>query len=131
MTFLAERLVKIREILLERKSINITTLCKLLNISDVTIRKDLERLEEEKFLKKIHGGAVLSKGVDNRYSQTKDTFLYYKEKQQIAGEAVKLIETFNNIFIGLGSTCYLFAKLLFGYNNVRVVTNNKYAIYKI
>ncbi len=52
MAFLAERLEKIREILLERKSINITTLCKLLNVSDITIRKDLERLEEEKFLKK-------------------------------------------------------------------------------
>jgi DeoR family transcriptional regulator, fructose operon transcriptional repressor len=124
MAFFAERLEKIREIMLERKTVDVTTLCKILDVSDVTIRKDLDRLEEEKFLTKIHGGAVLSEGVDDRYFQTKDSFPYYKEKQKIAEEAAKLIDTFDNIFIGPGSSCYLFAKMLFGHRNVRVVTNN-------
>ena len=124
MAFLAERLEKIREILLERKTVDVSTLCRILNVSDVTIRKDLDRLEEEKFLTKIHGGAVLSEGVDDRYFQNKETVPFYKEKQRIAEEAVKLIGTFDNIFIGPGSTCYLLAKMLFGYDNVRVITNN-------
>jgi len=124
MAFLAERLEKIREILLERKTVNIATLCKELKVSDVTIRKDLERLEGENFLKKIHGGAVLSEGVDDRYFQIKEIIPYYGEKQLIVNEAVKLINTFDNIFIGPGSTCYLFSKMLFRHNNVRVITNN-------
>jgi DeoR family transcriptional regulator, fructose operon transcriptional repressor len=124
MAFLAERLERIREILLKRKTVDISTLCKLLEVSDVTIRKDLERLEEENFLKKIHGGAVLSEGVDERYFQTKDNFPFYDQKQRIVEEAVKLIAESDNIFIGPGTTCYLFAKMLFGHGNVRVFTNN-------
>jgi DeoR/GlpR family transcriptional regulator of sugar metabolism len=124
MAFLAERLDRIREILLERKSVDVGTLCKILDVSDVTIRKDLERLEEEKFLKKIHGGAVLAEGVDERYFQGSDLFPYYDEKVRIAEEAVGLIGKFDNIFIGPGTSCYLFAKMLFGHNNVRVITNN-------
>lgn len=124
MAFLAERLDRIREILLERKSVDVVTLCKILDVSDVTIRKDLERLEEEKFLKKIHGGAVLAEGIDERYFQNSDLFPYYDEKVRIAEEAVKMIGKFENIFIGPGTSCYLFAKMLFGHNNVRVITNN-------
>lgn len=124
MAFLAERLEKIREILIERKTVDVATLCRLLQVSDVTIRKDLDRLEEEKFLTKIHGGAILSEGVDDRFFQNKETVPFYKEKQRIVEEAVKLIGTFDNIFIGPGSTCYLLAKMLLGRNNVRVITNN-------
>ncbi len=124
MAFLAERLEKIREILVERKTVDVTTLCKILGVSDVTIRKDLDRLEKEKFLTKIHGGAVLAEGADEGIFNTKVNFPFYKEKQKIAEEAAKLINTFDNIFIGPGSTCYLFAKMLYNHRNVRVVTNN-------
>ncbi len=122
--FIAERLEKIRQILLEQKTIDITSLCEMLGVSDVTVRKDLERLEDEKFLKKIHGGAVLSEGVDERYFQQNEVFPFYDEKTAIAEKALSLIGEFDSLFIGPGSSCYIFAKMLYRYRNVRVITNN-------
>lgn len=120
----AERLEKIRQILLENKTANITTLCEILQVSDVTVRKDLERLEKEQFLTKIHGGAVLSEGVHERYLQQNEVFPFYDEKIAIAETALSLVGEFDNLFIGPGSSCYLFAKMLFRHRNVRVITNN-------
>ena len=126
--FLAERLEKIRQILLEKKNVDVNTLCELLEVSDVTIRKDLGRLEKEKFLKKIHGGAVLSEGVEARLPRQTEIFPAYEEKCRIAEKACTLVGKFDSLFIGPGSSCYLFAKALIGFGNVRVITNNVNAV---
>jgi DeoR/GlpR family transcriptional regulator of sugar metabolism len=123
-----ERLEKIRQILMEKKTVNITTLCEILEVSDVTVRKDLERLEKEQFLTKIHGGAVLSEGAPERYMQQKEDFPFNNEKIAIAEKALDLIGEFDNLFIGPGSSCYIFAKMLYRFQNVRVITNNLNAI---
>lgn len=122
--FLAERLGKIRQLLLEKKNIDVNTLCELLDVSDVTIRKDLDRLEKEKFLKKIHGGAILAEGVDAHLYRQAEIYPSYEEKCRIAEKACSLIGQFDSLFIGPGSSCYLFAKTLVGFSNVRVITNN-------
>ncbi|WPX08484.1 DeoR family transcriptional regulator [Caldicellulosiruptor danielii] len=51
----AERLKKIKEILLQKKHIDVATLAELLNVSEVTIRRDLDKLESEGFLIKTYG----------------------------------------------------------------------------
>ena len=55
-----ERVRRIREMLLEYKHVDINTLCSLLSVSMATVRRDLEKLEMEGFLNKVHGGAVLN-----------------------------------------------------------------------
>lgn len=55
----AERLKKIKEILLQKKHVDVATLAELLNVSEVTIRRDLDKLESEGFLIKTYGGAIL------------------------------------------------------------------------
>lgn len=122
--FVAERLEKIRQLLLKHKTVNIGLLCDALNVSDVTVRKDLERLEQERFLRKIHGGAVLAEGVHERYYLQNDVFPFHEAKVSIAEKALSLIGEFDNIFIGPGSTCYILAKMLHQHRNLRVVTNN-------
>lgn len=44
--FKAERLHRIKEIIFERKQIDVATLSTLLNVTEVTIRNDLEQLEK-------------------------------------------------------------------------------------
>ncbi|HEX2945210.1 MAG TPA: DeoR/GlpR family DNA-binding transcription regulator [Clostridia bacterium] len=124
--FAAQRMKTIQDFLIKNKSADITTLSNLLDVSDVTVRKDLEKLEEEGFLIKNHGGAVLVEG-----SIPDDSGLSienYSEKEQIADLANTLIEDGDIIFLGPGSTCYLFSKKLKGKNNITVVTNNINAI---
>ena len=58
--FAAERTRKIKEILLEYKHVDVNTLCSLLDCSIATVRRDLDKLEEEGFLTKAYGGALLN-----------------------------------------------------------------------
>ena len=58
--FAAERQNKIKEILTEYKQINVSSLSSILNVTETTVRKDLEALEKEGFLFKTHGGAILN-----------------------------------------------------------------------
>ena len=56
----AQRITLIKDILMDKKSIDTSTLSNYLDVSEVTIRKYFDQLEKEGFLKKVHGGAVLN-----------------------------------------------------------------------
>ena len=62
--FAADRIKKIKDILYEYKHVDINTLCALLGCSIATVRRDLDRLESEGFLKKAYVGAILNEGVE-------------------------------------------------------------------
>ena len=59
--FLDERLEKILEILKNEKKVKVTDLAEKFDVSEVIIRKNLKRLEQEGKLKRTHGGAILLK----------------------------------------------------------------------
>lgn len=122
--FAAERLAKIREILLDYKHVDVTTLSSILNVSEATIRRDLEKLEEEGFLKKTHGGAVISdESVSEvQLSQVEDP--YIEEKRQIGMIAAQMINNNDAIFLGSGITCVQIAKCIKDKKDLTVVTNN-------
>ena len=56
----AQRHERIRERLEACKVVSNAELCELLGVSEATIRRDLEWLEEQGILERTHGGAVLS-----------------------------------------------------------------------
>jgi DeoR/GlpR family transcriptional regulator of sugar metabolism len=58
--FPAERIKRIKEMLTETKQIDIASLSNALKVTEVTVRRDLEKLENENFLTRTHGGAVLN-----------------------------------------------------------------------
>lgn len=130
---MTRRLDKIKKLLLERKEISVQELSDLYEVSAVSIRKDLTRLEEEGFLKRVYGGAILSenntlydessipntsvsKSIQN---QDEDVILY-----QLAQFACSTICDGDIIFLGSGRTCCILAKLLHKFSDLSVVTNN-------
>lgn len=125
--FAAQRIKIIKEFLIKNKSVDVATLTNLLNVSDVTVRKDLDILEKEHFLIKNHGGAVIvdSDGQEVKNDLTIDRSL---EKEQIANLAGTLVEDGDSIFLGYGSTCYMFSKVLKEKKNITVVTTNVNAL---
>lgn len=124
--FAAQRIKIIKEYLIKNKSVDIATLTNLLDVSDVTVRKDLDVLEKENFLIKNHGGAVLA---DYNENTTNDLIIKNNaEKEQIADLAASLVDDGDTIFLGYGSTCYLFAKSLRNKKNLTVVTTNVNAL---
>lgn len=120
--FKAARLSKIKEIIVDKNQVDVVTLSKLLNVSNVTIRNDLEVLENEGFLLRTHGGAVL------RTEEPEPAVIaaldITPEIKQIAEVAAHLIEDDVWIFLGSGNTCAAIAHTLLDRSGVNVVTNS-------
>ena len=57
--FADERTEKIKALLLDYKRIDINTLISMIPASPATVRRDLEKMEKEGFLRRTHGGVVL------------------------------------------------------------------------
>ena len=129
--FKVARLTKIKKILIDRGQIDVNTLSTLLNVSDVTVRSDLEQLEKEKFLYRTHGGAVLNedyiKQQDFQETLLGSKLEYNKNKEYIGQIASEMVVDEEWIFIGQGTTCYYIARELAKKTVINVLTNNLYA----
>jgi DeoR/GlpR family transcriptional regulator of sugar metabolism len=124
--FAVERLKMIRKIVYERKKVDVITLSNELSVSDVTIRRDLEKLESENFLTRSHGGAVLNEylySIENQLILPLDTANAY-EKNIIGKICSYMVNDNDTIILGPGSTCRFIAKHLANKKNIKVVTTD-------
>lgn len=118
------RIKKIKEILLEYKHIDINTLSSLLSVSMATIRRDLDKLEQENFLVRAHGGAFLNNYSEDEVQLSSTDDPLSPQKREIGILASALIDDNDIIFIGGGNTCLQVAKHVKNKKNVTVITNN-------
>lgn len=126
--FKAARLAKIKEILIDRNQIDVQTLSTLLNVSSVTIRNDLEILEQQGYLRRTHGGAILN-STDNAQRELSRSPLqlnieFDKYRDEIAQIAAQIIGDDEWIYIGPGLTCAYIVKHLNPHNHYNIITNN-------
>ena len=82
-----KRLEQIIKLVSEYEKIDVNTLSEKLNVSKVTIRKDLDKLESKGLLHREHGYAVLNSGDDLNVRLS----INYEIKRKIVQEAVKLL----------------------------------------
>lgn len=127
--FKAERLHRIKEIIFERKQIDVSTLSSLLNVTEVTIRNDLEQLEKSGFLTRYHGGATLNAAAFPETVKATEPgissgLLYDKDKEAIGETASQLVAEREWIFLGPGTTCQYIAQALSRRQNLNIMTNN-------
>lgn len=117
-----ERHLEILKLVNEKERVSVKELSQILNISMVTIRKDLEDLESQGLLRRQHGFAAKesSDAIDSRMT------VRYLEKKKIAQLAVSLVKPMETIMIESGSTCALFAQELAAVNDVTIITNSAY-----
>lgn len=118
-----ERLEEITRLVNQKGTIRVSDIVKLLNVTDMTVRRDLVELEEQGVLTKIHGGARSNKAFQYRENSHAEKHIQNKEaKQAIASKAAQLIEDGDTIFLGPGTTVAFLAEAL---NNQRltVITN--------
>ena len=91
-------------------SLSVTELSTMLNVSEVTIRKDLTLLESENKLYRAHGKAIkMSPYISDRDVNVKE-HQSPAEKRAIAKAAVELIEPNDSIIIASGTTVQYFAR---------------------
>mgnify|MGYP001583190447 FL=1 len=120
-----DRYTRLLEIVNENKRIEVSKLAELLNVSQVTIRKDLDVLEEKRLLKREHGYAVIT-STDDINSRLA---LNYDIKRKIAQLACKLVVDGETVMIESGSCCALLAEeLAYNKKDVTIITNSTFII---
>ncbi|MDO4214810.1 MAG: DeoR/GlpR family DNA-binding transcription regulator [Bacteroidales bacterium] len=120
---LNQRRIKILDMIKEDGHAKVQTLSKIFGVSEVTIRQDLEALEQMDLVQREHGGAFL-KDFGNQVRMGKVfNQSNLAEKQELAKKAASLIKEGDIIILDSGSTTTEIAKLLVGYSQLTVITN--------
>jgi len=116
-----DRKIKILDFLATNKTVKISLLAEILDVSHVTLRKDLDNLEKKGIIRKTHGYASLD-GADDT---GKRMAFNHSIKRRIAKAAVELIDEGETIMMESGSCCALFAEeLAIAKKNVTIITNS-------
>ncbi|MCO4528005.1 PTS system, lactose-specific, repressor [Streptococcus infantarius subsp. infantarius] len=105
------------------KFVRLDDLVSLLDTSESTVRRDLDELESERKLHRVHGGAELPHSLQEEFTNQQKSIKNIQEKIQVARKAVSLISNDDVIFVDAGTT----NELLLGYlnqDNLTVVTNS-------
>ena len=104
----------------------VADLSQLLNVSEVTVRKDLDFLEAQGLLTRIHGGALASgRGrLELHFGAREQQNL--DEKRRIAQAAATLIQSGQRIFLDASTTALQIARLIKDRQDLIVVTNGLY-----
>lgn len=120
--FAQERQEKILQLINEKKNIKTSDLISRFNVSNETIRRDLDYLESQGCLKKVYGGAILTKKLSWEPPIKERTLIKHKEKDAIAAECEKLINDDDFIFIDSGTTPLEAVKKLKNKKNLTIFT---------
>jgi DeoR/GlpR family transcriptional regulator of sugar metabolism len=120
---MTERHNRILEALAATQRIEVATLADLLKVSQVTVRKDLDQLEENGLIRREHGYALFGSidDVGRRMA------IHYDVKRRIAKAAAEIVEDGETVMIESGSCCTLLAEELANTKeNVTIVTNSAF-----
>lgn len=118
-----ERRIKIADIISKDKSITVSELSEMFNVSESTIRRDLHALEEKGFIQRTHGGAILSSHTHYEPAFFEKEDYELASKQKIGRIAASMIEEGDSIILDAGTTTLEIAKNL-GNIRLTVVTNS-------
>ena len=119
-----ERKNEILAILQKEQRVLVSELSRRYEVTDETIRRDLEKLEKEGFVKRTYGGAVLNKRKDLDMPLRIREKTNRGEKQIIAGLVKDLIEEGDRIMLDASSTSLMISKELKEMEKLTVITNS-------
>lgn len=120
-TYVEGRRKQILELLQENPQIRVDEIAEQLEVSVVTIRRDLQWLEDEKQVTRFYGGAKVTEASKGKV----DEVALYREL--IARYAASLVQNGDTIFINTSSNALSMIRYV-EQNNVTVITNNGKAI---
>jgi DeoR/GlpR family transcriptional regulator of sugar metabolism len=123
----AQRRIDIYSLLEKNQFVRSSKLSQLLNVSEATIRRDLEIMEKMGIIERSHGGAMISHRmqIEPAFSESQETHFF--EKERIGAAAAELVCSGDTIFMNFGTTNTQVARHLKQRNelrNVTVITNN-------
>lgn len=118
-----QRRRKILELLEEEGSARVSALSRLFNVSEPTIRQDLERLENDGFVVREHGGAFLKAMPQQVRSLSLQHAENMDKKERIGRAAAALVADDDSLILDSGSTVTEVARNLGSRKGLRIITN--------
>lgn len=119
-----ERHLKILNMIRERGEVKVEELAELFQISPMTVRRDMQYLEEEKLISRIHGGAVSLEKANMLLSQDEKISIC---RERISEYASRFIDDGDTLFINGSRTALNMLKYAEN-KKVMVYTNNCWGI---
>ena len=122
-----KRQQRILQLLQENQEMTVEDLSKELEVSEITIRRDLQQFEDQGVIERFYGGARFLAGKIKQ--ENVEQIQYNSMKKNIARRAAGLVRDHNMVFINSGSTAFLLLNFLAD-ANVTILTNNGRSIFK-
>ncbi|BBI30853.1 DeoR/GlpR family DNA-binding transcription regulator [Cohnella abietis] len=130
MSLLAEERKKIiLQELDDTGKVEVILLSKRLQVSNETIRRDMDVLEELGKLKRVYGGAVKIAHKDGEPAYNLRRVMNYAEKQAIGRQASELLKDGDTIFLDTGTTVLELARSIAGKKRITIITNSLPAVH--
>jgi DeoR/GlpR family transcriptional regulator of sugar metabolism len=106
----------------QNQTVYISEISQILNVSAMTIRRDLNRLADQGLVTLIRGGAALNRGAALEYSSRFRKSQYPEEKYRIAKYCANLVTEGSSVFIDCGTTAEKIAEMLVMKKNIMAMT---------
>jgi DeoR/GlpR family transcriptional regulator of sugar metabolism len=120
----AERYDRILKLVETQHTVSVSQLCEILNVSEMTVRRDLRLLSDKGLLKRVHGGAVAQQGRSYEPSYITRATQNMQQKEIIGRTAAELIEAGDSIALDVGTTTLELAKALVGTTDLTIITTS-------
>jgi len=117
-----ERQHKIVELVQQNNRISVAEICSLFDVSEMTARRDLQELEREGLLRRVHGGAIYNLGRSYEPPLKTRSIKQTQKKQAIGQKAAELIFDGDSIALDVGTTTFEIARALHNKRNLTVLT---------
>jgi len=117
-----ERRLQVLERVAQDQAVDVGTLAREFQVSEMTIRRDLRRLERDGFVRRTYGGATTHLVRAFEVGTNARVLHHAPEKRWIALEAARLVAGVRVMFIGIGSTIEQFARVLPARHDLVVIT---------
>lgn len=120
----AERRKRIIDLVHQDKRVLVSDLSRMFEVTEETIRRDLEKLEKDGILSRTYGGAMLNRHTNEDLPFVTRGAINTDIKRNIALKALELINDGDTLMVDPSSTSFEFLKLLGNKNNLTVITNS-------
>jgi DeoR/GlpR family transcriptional regulator of sugar metabolism len=132
----SEELLNARQQLLlkiinEKEYVSIKELKKEIDVSEATIRRDLDEMSQNEIIGRVHGGAIKLTSTSHEPFQTEKMGQMTEEKKRIAKYVSSLVRPGNSIFLDSGTTTLYIAEAIKEKKNLTIVTDNLDVAYMV
>lgn len=111
-------------------TVKVAELSKTLYFSEMTIRRDLQVLENEGLLKRVHGGTVMNDS-EFQYPIWYRMEINKEQKKELARRAAKYLHDGQVLFLNSSSTLSYLVPYLQQYKNLQVITNSVHLLFSL